>query len=128
MWAIASVVVVYTFAILHTAPYVYERISTYELAKATDADPAARYWFWDKTRMSFEFYVGRSVKRTSPQSPSSFEELLTDMASEHRVYCLVHRQEMLEELRAACRGYFFVIAESHGYWLVSNRPVDDEGP
>ncbi|HUU43308.1 MAG TPA: glycosyltransferase family 39 protein, partial [Planctomycetota bacterium] len=108
---VAAVIVVLLFIFEHTAPPLYNLLSTRALARCVNPSDAssASYWFWDTRKLSFEFYVDAPVHRGSHDSPGALERLVAEMASDRRVYCLVSHRERFVELQQRCPGRFFVL-------------------
>ena len=130
VWTAVVVVTGLLFTIEYLAPRAYEHVSTRRLAALVDpaTTPSATFCAWERRHNSFEYYTGAPLFLAFRRHlPGDLQKLVELLASDRLVYCLVSSDARLAELKQASRTELFVLGESGGCWLVSNRRPRDPG-
>jgi 4-amino-4-deoxy-L-arabinose transferase-like glycosyltransferase len=118
-----AIVILFLFLVGHTAPAVYERMSTRSLAALVDPAEAAsaKFCYWSTPKLSFEYYTGATeVEQFHRSSPDSIQRLLHLLKSDRTTYCLVTGKPAMDELNQVSPDGFRVLGQSGPRWLVTN--------
>jgi 4-amino-4-deoxy-L-arabinose transferase-like glycosyltransferase len=119
-----AAVILFLFLIGHTAPVVYERMSTRSLAELIKpaGTASAKFCYLSTPKLSFEYYTGAAdVERFRCSSPERIQKLTELLKSDRIVYCLVTGKSAMALLKRVCPDGFCVLGYNNHNWLVTNK-------
>jgi len=124
VWAaVAAIVIFELFALGHTAPAGFNRISTRSLVALMPPGSEAPVGFWANRKLSFMLYSESKEFIDFKDRQYGLTELVDLLTSDQQAYCLVTGVERLASLREACPLPLTILGQAGECWLVTNRPA-----
>jgi len=124
-WAIIAVVTTLLFAILHTAPYLFDAMSYHKLVLPIRSriTPETVLCYWDCSPYSFPLYLGRtSAIHIDDEDPNQIKELIKLLSSEQPVYVCCPKDEFedFNKFRTAYQGPMSIPINNGEFLIFTN--------